>query len=84
MDEFNEAPDIHSARYAGEYGTDDENNHKLLLEMHDTSMDQWRAGYVCCLVLLQSSINTVVSHSTYLLSQGDYFRLSKREIQLWV
>lgn len=48
-------PGIHSARYAGEHGRDDENNAKLLRELADVPIERRRAYYVCYAVVCDPS-----------------------------
>lgn len=43
-------PGVHSARYAGEGATDEENVAQLLMALHGTSQRQ--ARFICCLCLL--------------------------------
>ncbi|WP_028573725.1 XTP/dITP diphosphatase [Desulfonatronovibrio hydrogenovorans] len=43
-------PGVYSARYAGEQATDQENNHKLLEKMKNTSGKNRRAAFVCSMV----------------------------------
>lgn len=47
---LNGAPGVHSARYAGEYANDADNNRKLLAALAGNA--QRAARFVCCLVLL--------------------------------
>lgn len=51
VDALGGAPGIHSARYAGEPGSDSRNNQKLLTEM--SAHDDRRAHYECVLVLMR-------------------------------
>jgi XTP/dITP diphosphohydrolase len=46
-------PGVHSARYAGEHATDQENVSKLLAEM--TDVEDRRARFACCLCLVLPS-----------------------------
>ena len=48
---LNGEPGIHSARYAGEKATDEENNHKLLLNLQDVPPQKRSASFFCSLVL---------------------------------
>ena len=51
VDALNGAPGIHSARYCGEAGHDDENNKKLLRELKDVPQEKRSARFVCVLAL---------------------------------
>ncbi|MEZ4357202.1 MAG: XTP/dITP diphosphatase [Eubacteriales bacterium] len=51
VDALNGAPGIFSARFAGEYATDEENNQKLIALMKDVPEDKRGAKYVCAVVL---------------------------------
>lgn len=51
VDSLGGDPGVHSARYAGEGATDDENVKKLLYEMRDISGDERRAYFVCVAVV---------------------------------
>ncbi len=44
-------PGVHSARYAGENATDEDNRQKLLKEMADIPEGRRGASFVCCLVV---------------------------------
>jgi XTP/dITP diphosphohydrolase len=46
-------PGVHSARYAGEGATDDQNNARLLAELQDVPDGQRGAGYRCVLALVR-------------------------------
>lgn len=44
-------PGVHSARYAGESATDEDNRQKLLRELEGVPEEKRGAAFVCCLVL---------------------------------
>ncbi|MDR2881590.1 MAG: RdgB/HAM1 family non-canonical purine NTP pyrophosphatase [Azoarcus sp.] len=46
------APGIHSARFAGEFKSDEQNNQFLLERLSDTPKSKRDAWYYCCLVLV--------------------------------
>lgn len=56
VDALGGAPGIHSARYAGEPGSDSRNNQKLLAEM--SAHDNRSAHYECVLVLMRGPGDT--------------------------
>lgn len=49
---LNGAPGVFSARYSGEHGNDDMNNHKLLEELRNVPEEKRGARFVCSIVLL--------------------------------
>lgn len=51
---LNGAPGVFSARYSGEHGNDDMNNHKLLEELKNVPEEKRGARFVCSIVLLTS------------------------------
>jgi XTP/dITP diphosphohydrolase len=53
VDSLKGAPGVHSARYAGEGASDEENVAKLLREMQATAPDARRARFRCVLALAQ-------------------------------
>jgi XTP/dITP diphosphohydrolase len=54
VDALGGRPGVHSARYAGEAATDQDNNAKLLRELTNVSASARRARYRCVLALLQA------------------------------
>lgn len=56
VDALGGAPGVHSARYAGEPGSDPRNNQKLLIEM--SAHDNRSAHYECVLVLMRGPGDT--------------------------
>lgn len=53
VDALHGAPGIYSARYAGADATDEENLHKLLLELHGVPDSKRTARYRCALVFMR-------------------------------
>jgi XTP/dITP diphosphohydrolase len=51
VDSLGGRPGVHSARYAGEKATDEDNRQKLLREMAGVPQEQRGAAFVCVLVL---------------------------------
>ena len=51
VDALHGAPGVHSARYAGESCTDDDNNAKLLHELRDVPLERRGARFICHLVV---------------------------------
>lgn len=62
VDALGGAPGIFSARYAGPLATDQENNKKLLAELHGAS--DRRAHFYCALVFLQHATHPAPALST--------------------
>ncbi len=52
-------PGLHSARYAGENATDQENNQKLLDELKDVPEEGRSAYFECCIVMMMSEDRVV-------------------------
>jgi XTP/dITP diphosphohydrolase len=57
---LDKAPGLHSARYAGEHATDEQNLHKLLEAMRD--QDYREAGYVCAIAFSEPDGTHKVFH----------------------
>lgn len=55
VDALNGAPGVISARYAGEYASDQENLIKLLLELKGIPTEQRKARFVCVIVFMRSA-----------------------------
>ena len=53
-------PGVHSARFAGENATDQQNNQKLLDLMKNIPMDERRARFKCVLILYNSLYNNLI------------------------
>lgn len=53
------APGVYSARYAGEAATDEENNHKLIDELHKLGLDSSPAAYRCVLTFVDDGTELV-------------------------
>ena len=51
VDALDGRPGVHSARYAGEEATDEQNNDKLLAELRDVPEEERGGGYVSVIVL---------------------------------
>ncbi|HDD35649.1 MAG TPA: XTP/dITP diphosphatase [Candidatus Desulfofervidus auxilii] len=51
VDYLNGAPGIHSARFAGDNATDEENNKKLLTLLKDVPWEKRNAAFICVIVL---------------------------------
>ena len=51
VDELGGAPGIHSARYAGEGASDEENRRRLLQNLKQRSGSRWPARFVCVIAL---------------------------------
>ena len=49
------APGIHSARYAGDSASDEDNNRKLIMQLHNS--EDRAARFVCVLVFLKSALD---------------------------
>ena len=60
VDALNGAPGIYSARYAGEEGSDDLNNRKLLHELENVPDEKRTARFVCALALCESRSNSAL------------------------
>lgn len=52
VDALNGQPGIYSARFAGEHGNDEKNNHKLIDALADTPESRRTANFHCSLVLV--------------------------------
>ena len=52
VDAMGGRPGVHSARYAGQEATDEDNNRKLLEELEGISPENRRAAFVCVMVLV--------------------------------
>ena len=53
------APGVYSARYAGEAATDEENNRKLIDELHKLGLDSSPAAYRCVLTFVDDGTELV-------------------------
>ncbi|HEX9627124.1 MAG TPA: non-canonical purine NTP pyrophosphatase, partial [Acidiferrobacterales bacterium] len=53
VDALGGRPGVHSARYAGPSASDEDNNRKLLEELHDVPEEKRMARYICILALAQ-------------------------------
>jgi XTP/dITP diphosphohydrolase len=54
VDVLNGEPGVISARYAGEYATDEENNNKLLFKLKDIPPEKRTASFKCILALISA------------------------------
>ncbi len=52
VDALGGQPGVHSARYAGDNATDEDNRQKLLRELKDVPEEKRGAAFVCCLVVV--------------------------------
>ncbi len=59
VDILNNQPGIHSARFAGENATDDENNKKLLKLLEDVPLHNRTARFVCCIAAVFPNGDTI-------------------------
>lgn len=59
---LNGAPGVYSARFAGEYATDEENNAKLIRLMSDVPEGERQARYVCTVALAYDEFTIITSH----------------------
>lgn len=79
VDALGGAPGVHSARYAGEHGCDDDNNAKLLAELADVPEEERTGRFVCTLVFIDEDGAEVVAEGTiegsigYELAGGEGF-----------
>ncbi|MBN1474755.1 MAG: XTP/dITP diphosphatase [Syntrophaceae bacterium] len=53
-------PGIHSARYAGDQASDEENNNKLLAKLKDIPSEK-RGAFFCCVLVIYKTDNTCYS-----------------------
>ncbi len=51
VDALNGAPGVHSARYAGQNATDEDNNNKLIAALRDVPENQRTARFCCAMAL---------------------------------
>jgi len=51
VDALNGAPGVYSARYAGPQANDQQNNQRLLNELHEVPDQRRGAAFICCLAL---------------------------------
>ena len=58
VDYLNGAPGVHTARFAGEHATDEENIAKLLSELHDVPPEKRGARFVCVIALAEPGKKT--------------------------
>ena len=71
------APGVHSARYCGHHGSDEENNAHMVEEMKRIGADESAAAYECVLAFVNSADGTVltsagsVSGTIYLVPRGE-------------
>jgi len=61
VDALGGRPGVHSARYAGEKATDEENRLKILMEMEGVPDERRKATFVCVLVLADPSGEEIVT-----------------------
>lgn len=64
VDALDGAPGVYSARYAGEHGSDEDNNTKLLAEMSDVPDGKRSARFVCSLVFIDEDGTETVAKGT--------------------
>lgn len=64
VDALGGAPGVFSARYAGEHGSDDDNNAKLLHELENTPDGERSGRFVCSLVFIDEDGTEVVAQGT--------------------
>lgn len=57
-------PGVYSARYAGEQATDEQNNAKLLRELHDVPFEQRTAQFTCVIVYIDEHGNEWHAHGS--------------------
>lgn len=61
VDALGGAPGVYSARYAGEYATDKDNNEKLISELIKRNLKESPAKYVCSIALYNPSTKEIIT-----------------------
>ena len=64
VDALGGAPGVHSARYAGEHASDEENNEKLLAALADVPDEKRTGRFVSTLVFVDEDGTETVAHGT--------------------
>ncbi|MGI6106298.1 MAG: RdgB/HAM1 family non-canonical purine NTP pyrophosphatase [Raoultibacter sp.] len=64
VDALNGAPGVFSARYAGEHGSDADNNTKLLAELEEIPDERRTGRFVCSLVFIDEDGTELVAQGT--------------------
>ena len=64
VDALDGAPGVWSARYAGEHGSDEDNNDKLLDELADVPDPERTARFVCTLVFIDEDGSETIARGT--------------------